>query len=93
MKLRYFSIIPLLVLVGCTSNKVNYTRLKVYQDVKYYFNYGTHTYFVFNDDYETKVGECPIDKLYYVYNLSNDMPRISNEYFVETQELFVYDHK
>ena len=93
MKLRYFTIIPLL-LVGCTSNERNYARLKVYYDVHYYFNYGSHRYFVFSDSgYQNKVGECPIDKFYYIYNLTSDIPNIRNEYFVETQELFVYDHK
>ena len=98
MKLRYFSLIPILLVSGCTNTNELQPHKSgekdIYYNVHYYFSYASHSYIIFSDSgYENKIGECPICNFYYIYALSSDMPRIDNEYYVKTQELFVYDHK
>lgn len=102
MKLRYFSLLPL-VLVGCTSNRGAIKPNKVveqdvFYDVSYYFDYNTHLYMIYSDDdYQNKVGECPTSRVYFVRSYielpKNGIFEIENEYFVTTNELYVYTTK
>lgn len=91
MKLRYFSLLAL-VLVGCTDASGYTTNGKVYQNVDYSFDYENHYYVVyvnFDDEkreYEHEYYVPP--KNYYVVNYYVEF--VHNEYFVSTNELFVY---
>ena len=92
-------LLPLL-LVSCTATIKDVSNeqvnSKVYINVEYYFNYDMHKYEV-NVDYNEN--EQKYEHTYYVppknYYLVNDSiwvdnVHINNEYFVSTNELFVY---
>lgn len=89
-----------LILVSCTATIGNKSMeqvdSKTYINVEYVFNYETHKYIVYVDynneknDYDHTYYVPP--KNYYVVNESiwvEDV-HIHNEYFVATNELFVY---
>ena len=95
-----------LLLVSCTSNSgsfnsgINQTKVAkqdIYYDVSYYFDYDIHLYLVFSDDnYETKLGECPAKNVFFITNYvslpKNGVLEIKNEYCISKNELFVYNH-
>ena len=101
MRLRFLSIIPFLVLSGCTSNEKsdnihgNTTDDKVYENVWYDFLYEKHCYCVTID---TEIYEIP-PKNYYLVEISELIKTrdgkswLNNEYYLTTNELFVYVRK
>lgn len=92
MKLRYFSIIPLLVLCGCTDKSGiaphNQNEQDVYTNVYYFFEYESHSYIVYLDENDENTKKIVPPSNYYVVNYS--ILFVENEYFVKTNELFVY---
>lgn len=81
----------LLVLCGCTSNKVQdmTPQGKSFINVNYYYAEKEHCYIVEIDD---KLYNVPPKNCYYIECIywTEDYIHIVNEYFVSTNELFVY---
>ena len=92
MKLRYLSLVPLLLLSGCTNDKA-FASGKVYQNVIYEYSFDKHCFLV---DLENKKIEVPPYNYYeisvYQWNLTPEQALINNEFYVSTKELFVYIH-
>ena len=89
---RLLVLLPLL-LVGCTNDKISdnsHTNSKVYQNVNYAFDFETYKYLVV---VEKETYYVPT-KNYYEITIDIDSyykhGKIDNEYFVSTNELFVY---
>lgn len=89
-----------LVLVGCTSNNVdkganNIKREsgKIYINVLYSFIYEKRCFqVVVNEENEHKTFDVPVNNYYYIDTTIRleDYTFVHNEYFVATNELFVY---
>lgn len=83
-----------LVLCGCTNDEHNnYTNEKVYRNVGFQFSLEEHCYLVKINKNDKKIYRVPMTNYYYAaidletyYN--ND--ELENEYFINTNELFVY---
>ena len=89
---RLLVLLPLL-LVGCTNDKISdnsHTNSKVYQNVNYAFDFKTYKYLVV---VEKETYYVPT-KNYYEITIDIDSyyehGKVDNEYFVSSNELFVY---
>lgn len=89
---RLLVLLPLL-LVGCTNDKISdnsHTNSKVYQNVNYAFDLSSRKYLVVVEKEQYYVPP----KNYYEITIDIDTyyanDRVDNEYFVSTNELFVY---
>ena len=101
MRLRFLSIIPFLLLSGCTANEKSDSSHtiskdnKVYENVWYDFVYEKHCYCVTID---TEIYEIP-PKNYYLVEISEMIKTrdgkswLNNEYYIGSNELFVYIKK
>ena len=89
---RLLVLLPLL-LVGCTNDKISdnsHTNSKVYQNVNYAFDFDSYKYVVV---VEKKTYYVPPKNYYEItidIDLYNKHERVNSEYFVSTNELFVY---
>ena len=95
---RLLVLLPLL-LVGCTNgssslsrNRDNsHTNNEIYQNVSYVFNIDKHCYKVYHDE---ETFDVPPSNYYEIkldsYKQTTDFRLLENEYFVSTNELFVY---
>lgn len=101
MKIKYLLIPLMLCLVGCKGNdhnvsypsavSNNHISNNVYINVVFYYTLEEHCYRVYVD--ENKYYSVPPKNVYLIDFIEYlpDMTRIRNEYFVSTNELFVYD--
>ena len=87
-------IVVLSACVSCTTNKKNdesHTNSKVYKNVAFSYDFDTHNYKV---DVDSKIFYVPPKNYYeitvYEWLLNDEQLKINNEYFVSTNELFVY---
>lgn len=90
---RLLVLLPLL-LVGCTNDKISdnsHTNSKVYQNVSYGFSIEEHCYKVY---YQKESFDVPPSHYYLVqldmWSYTEKHELLENEYFVSTNELFVY---
>ena len=90
---RLLVLLPLL-LVGCTNDKISdnsHTNSKVYQNVWYNFEIEEHCYKVY---YNKETYNVPPSNFYEIklseYAYTEEHTLLENEYFVSTNELFVY---
>lgn len=90
MKLRYLSLVPLLLLSGCT-NEIKRDNGKTYQNVLYIYSFEKYCYEV---SVEEKSYYVPLSNFHeisvYSWKVPEEYKNVENEYFVSTNELFVY---
>ena len=90
----------IIVLSACVSSTTNeksdesHTNSKIYQNVEYNYDFDKHFYKV---NVEDKTFYVPPSNYYeivvYKWELTDEQLKINNEYFVSTNELFVYERK